>query len=774
MRYFLFLLVLVTSQAYSQDVRVGIVSDFEKGPAIDSMFQAIISELDRTAGYGINILHIEDEISFNNKTLSQAQSSYRKLSPEVDLILLFGSVSTKGALGVGSFSKPTIGLGIVDPGLQDLPFVNGKSGLKNFSYIWGSKDFGKELLEFRRLTSFNNLAILVNEASTVTFNDQKGKALIDSLGGAFSSTISIVPISKDVQKSLSGLSQDADAVYLSELNGRTSADIKQIADELKRKKLPSFSGTQSHVNNGVLGSISNDNDFGQVIKRLSLMVDGALSGEPLSEMPVAINFKETFNLNLQTAKEIDLYPSFDVLFTANFVGQSESNLPTYSLDQIMIKALENNFDIQLTNLDIALAEQDVVAAQSSVLPDLGLSISGSQANPNSGNNFSPERQALAQLSLTQVLFSEEAIAAIKISRLVKKAQEYQTEANVLNVLLDTYMGYFTVLSAKTDRVIQRDNLRNSQTNLEIAKTKASIGAASKADVYRWESEVANAKQALVRAETAVSSAKLQLNTFLTNVLEDEFDIEDVTIDDEVYTSLRDDPVSKLVNGPRDFKRVSDFMVMESLQSNPNKLFLLENLKTAERLKLQNSRLLYTPVVALQAQGGRTLYRGGQGSEAPQGFEFVDYPWQVGISLSYPIFQGNFRKANLQKSVIQLEQLNYSNTQLDQSLELLVRTNLLETLNATTNIEFSKVASENAQSNFDLVKDNYKQGTVTITQLIDAQRAALQARLNYSLSIYQYVQAQLQVEFSLGFFTRIASKDQIDGFEERFIQFMSDN
>ena len=71
-------------------------------------------------------------------------------------------------------------------------------------------------------------------------------------------------------------------------------------------------------------------------------------------------------------------------------------------------------------------------------------------------------------------------------------------------------------------------------------------------------------------------------------------------------------------------------------------------------------------------------------------------------------------------------------------------------------------------------ENYKQGEVIITQLIEAQQAALQARLSYALSIYEYVQAQLQLEFSIGFFSMFSTPEKVGDFEDRFLKFRSNN
>ena len=88
----------------------------------------------------------------------------------------------------------------------------------------------------------------------------------------------------------------------------------------------------------------------------------------------------------------------------------------------------------------------------------------------------------------------------------------------------------------------------------------------------------------------------------------------------------------------------------------------------------------------------------------------------------------------------------------------------------TNIEFSRVASNNAEANFELVRDQYQLGEVTITQLIDAQQSALGAKLRYAVAVYDYLQSQLQLEYSVGFFSMFASEEELQAFSTRFLEY----
>ena len=770
--FVLLILIIIVKAATAQTLTLGIVTDFEKASELDSIFQVFTEEINRTTGPAKEFtLDLEQAVSYNVNTFEGAQKEYNRHSANADLVILFGSKSVRGCVDQNSFPVPTIGLGVIDPHLQDLPYDNGSTGVANFSYIWAGKDLNRELSVFQEIVPFKSLTILANETTAQTFNQEKGYQYLDSLKNQLSTEIQVLQIGTDIENSLSGL--QTDAVYVSYLYGKDAAEVNKIAESLKDKKIPSFSSQKSHVDNGIMVSISDKNDFEQVIRKLAIMVDEAVNGESLAQMPININFKEDLFINSRTVKEIEVPLSFEILFTANFIDDEEA-LPTYSLEEVMERALRNNFGIKISNQDISLAIQDAKFAKTAILPFLDLGISGQQVNEESTFVIldRPERRLAGQLSLDQVIYSEEAMAGMKIAYYLQKAQESATEAQVLQIYLNTYLDYFAVLAAKTAQQIETENLENLKTNLELARIRVNSGAASRAEILRWESEVATANQKVVEANTNLYNTKFRLNTSLANTLEEEFDIADITVDDAIYQQFSESLIAQFVDNPEDIEAVSRFLVNESISKNPNKQALLQQINAVERRNKQNRRLLYTPNVAFQAQMVQTFARGGANSNAEE-FGIPNNTWNVGVGVSFPIFAGNKRKVNLQTTKIQLDQLNNSRMQLDQELELAVKSSLTTTVATSTNIGFSRVSSDNAQVNFELVRDQYQAGEVNITQLIDAQQSSLSAQLRYAVAIYDYLQSQLQLEYSVGFFSMFATPEELQQFNDRFTAFRTE-
>lgn len=771
---FILFLVSITFVGHSQqNVSLGILSDFDEADERNEFInKMILNEIKKVTGSGYNVvLNKENQLS-SQWDKEQAISNYQKLSKNCDLIILIGGVSLQGGLNNQPFAVPSIGLGVFNTEIQQIPITKEEtSGIDNFSYVLSSQDMSNELMEFKKLVNYENLVFLFDERTNKTIDKNSSRGKLSELSNAIKATIKVVGIDhKNIVKSLEKIPSDTDAVYIAVPYELNENQMKEVLTVVNNKKIPSLSMNQRHVDFGALTSFSKDNGVGYIIRKLAVMADGTLSGEKLEDMYVGINKKQEMFLNISTARKINFSPSFQVLFTANIVNDSSIELPTYTIQDIIKKGLETNLDIQLSNMDISLSENDIKYAKSQFLPDADISFNGTLMDKNRPNPIigQAEKSFVGNGSVQQLLYSESAIANIKIQKYLKKAQQYATEQEVLTQVLNSFTAYFSVLQAKTSATIQSENLKASKTNLELAKLRSNIGASSNSDVYRWESEVANAKQAVIESQVNVYAAKYGLNTLLNNTLENEFDIEDIQLEDKMFKSFSTSKLSQYVTTPAQSQILTQFLIAEAKKNYPSKKQLVANLDAVERQILMNKRLYYTPTVALSSQLGQNFYRGGLGSEPAPGSEFYDTTWNASLVVSYPLFDGNRRKIDLQKTKIQGEQLATQIENLDQNLALQIRINILNVLTSDTNINFSKIASENTQNNFDLVQQNYKQGTVGITQLIDAQKAALAAKQGYSLSIYNYLLNFLTLENSVGFYSMLNTEKENKAFENRYL------
>ncbi|MYI63668.1 MAG: TolC family protein [Gemmatimonadetes bacterium] len=90
----------------------------------------------------------------------------------------------------------------------------------------------------------------------------------------------------------------------------------------------------------------------------------------------------------------------------------------------------------------------------------------------------------------------------------------------------------------------------------------------------------------------------------------------------------------------------------------------------------------------------------------------------------------------------------------------------------TKIHFDGIAAASAQKKFELVQDAYQKGQLAITQLVDAQRAALSARQAEAGAVYEYLVSYLQLENSIGGYTMFMTSEEQEAFVGRLTAFFA--
>tara|TARA_R110002124_G_scaffold45693_2_gene137940 strand:+ start:3008 stop:5317 length:2310 start_codon:yes stop_codon:yes gene_type:complete len=767
---------MLFAQSSKPTVRIGIITDFTTEAASYSFVDQLKTEIQQTVGNTASVVFSDQNMIASNYDADKAFAQYQSLSKRTDIILVIGGASFKGVIKSTSFPVPTLGIGVFDPKLQNIPYLeNGTSGVENLSYILTSNSLEKELKAFHDLVQFKQIAIFMDERTADIYaqNDY-----LKELTNDLNATFQVVPVGKSTDKAISSLDPKTDAVFTAITYEKSPAEVKSLADAFIKAKLPSFSILREHVDLGILSSLSDDNGIEQLRRKVALTVEDAIAGKKYSELPVALNFKEKLFFNIATAQKIDFSPTFETLFTAEVVGQEAVNRGTvYSLNQIVSLSLKNNLDIKLSEEDVNLSSNDISFAKSQFLPQVEASASALQIDEDRATasfGAQAEQSLTGSGSLTQLIYSEQAIANIQIQKYLAMAQKASLDQQALSVILDTFEAYFNVLKAKTGLQIQQENFESSKTNLEFAKVRVSIGASNRSDLYRWESEVANATQAVIEAQSAFLQSKLQLGRILNMELNEEFDLAEVSLDDKTFENYTENSLGRFIQTPAQLETFTSFLVKEAQILNPAIQQIDANVLVLDRQLQLNKRSFFTPTLALQAGVDNKLWTGGAGSDVaptPGVPKQNDITWNVGLNLSLPIFAGGQRKLDLERTTIQQKQIDYQRRDIDQQLELGIRAQLIGLVSASTNVNYSQISAENAQKNFVIVQDSYKRGLVPINQLIDAQNAAFSANLNYSNSVYNYLLSFIRLENIIGRYTLLSTDEENQAFITRYFNFI---
>jgi outer membrane protein TolC len=89
------------------------------------------------------------------------------------------------------------------------------------------------------------------------------------------------------------------------------------------------------------------------------------------------------------------------------------------------------------------------------------------------------------------------------------------------------------------------------------------------------------------------------------------------------------------------------------------------------------------------------------------------------------------------------------------------------------IDLSREAAAAARRNFDLVRDSYARGVVSILDLLDAQNQALVAELVAANEVYRFVIDLMEVQRAVGRYDFFATPEERDDFFERLETFIEE-
>lgn len=766
-------LLVLSIECYAQrEINIGVITDVQNRDVALLLIDSLQTEIQKTVGRDFVINCNQADIINGITNQDESLAAYSKMnSTLVDIILILGPKSLSGITQETNFSKPTISAGVLDYKLQYLTKTeNGTSGKHNFTYIETSSDLKTSIKKFKELIDFDSLSLLVDSDLISIFDETTARENILNIEEELDVKITTIPIDDEKLDSFR-FQTDIEAVFLLFSFQYPQDNLSRIIQQLDVQQIPSFSTSKEHVASGVLFGLGDDIE--QIKRKISLTIDETLDGFLLSEMPVSFDLKQELFVNLSTAQRIKFPLTYQLVYTANTI-ENDRNIISYSLTDILETALTENLEIKISQQDIQNTEIDIDQAISNYYPDLDVSLSYSELSKNQSNEIigQSQRSASGSLSLSQVVFSESVLANIKISRYLLEAQKYNTQQAILDIIFDTYSGYFNILQNQATLDIQNENLQLSKANLSLAKLKNSLGATDNSDVYRFEGEVASNTQLVIEAQANTTIAKLNLNQALNFTLEDEYNVAESTTESEVFRRFYNHPIIEAIKSPIEVRKLAQFLVGEAQKNSPTAGELLTNKNILERQLKLNERQFYLPTVSANGSISSTFLRGGMASSPTDGFEFADDTWNVGLTVSYPIFDGTRRKLDKQQTTISLNQTQLSIDNFYQQTKLAIRNSLISLFTSYTDMDYSKKAMENQVLSFKLNQDKYRVGQVSIVQLLDAQNALVQAKQNYAFSTYSFIQQFLQLEYNLGYFSALTPPEQLKDFEFRMLEFMS--
>ena len=760
-------------------VRVGIVIDgpWERNDELRKLFEKEI--LDLTAGE-FDVRFPADKLLQGDWTLDGVKAAIDKLlaDPEIDFLLTLSPVASTYACRIDELPKPVIAAFVLNPELQGIPYKDGSSGVKNLSYVKFPANISRDLRRFRELTPISKIAFLINTGLTSALPDMADNLMQEV--GKLDIQARIVSAGTSVQETLAAIPADVQAVYVAPLIQLPPGDFDRLVAGLIERRLPSFSyWGRSEVEQGILTSLYLETDFQRIARRIALNMQRILLGEDAGSLSVELSRSERLTINMETARAIGVYPTWGLITEAELINEEITGIERQlTLDEAAREAIAANLDLAASDRNVTAGYENVKKARSTLYPQFEVSGSSQFIDPDRSNasfGILPQRTVVGAGTVTQLIYSEPARANIDIQQHLQDARIQEREQLRLDITLDATTAYLDVLRAKTFERVQKDNLKVTRSNLELAQKRREIGVAGPSEVYRWENQIATNRRDVIDAITRRNQAQIALNRVLHRPIEEHFTTGEADLDDPVLQTTAN-RLTPYVDNPWSFEIFRNFMAQEGLSLAPELRRLDAGIAAQQRALLSADRAFWHPEVALQGEVSSLAKSGSNinfdlGGNLPFTLPSANkINWTVGIKISLPFFDGGARRADQARAIEELSRLRLERQAAVERIEQRIRSTLHEAGASFAGIKLANDSNDAAHKNLDFVTSAYSRGVVSILELLDAQNAALLADLAAANAVYDYLIDLMKVQRAIGRFDFFLTPDEKQSFFDRLEEF----
>ena len=690
---------------------------------------------------------------------------------EVDLVLVTGFVANQFAAIKREFPKPTFLPLIIDTGLLAADVGETSSGIRNLSYLSAYADFGDDLDTLARIVPYKTLVLMVDSALSSAIPQLREAALaLSAERGVELISVTHDGIDHDLMNKVPA---NTDALFLAGLPRMPNADFDRLIEAINAAGLPSYSFVGvSDVERGLLVTNSEPRDVDRQARFNALNMQAVMLGGRAEEQPTASQITEQLTINMATARQIGISPSFEVLGEAVLLNQDVDVAgEKYGLVEIARLALQENQDLQAEEFGVRAGFEEIARARANLLPQVDVSSSFTQRkdSPAVVAGLFAERSTDAQLGVDQLLYSDAAAANLSIQKSLQETRQASLQEFRLDVVQAATSSYYTVLNARSQLAVQENNLKITRANLELAENRVRIGTSTPADVYRWQAEVARARILTVNARSALNQAWETLNRILHRPQGTQIALREATFDEPFV--MKQEEFDRLVNSPADYARFSRFYIDRALRQAPE-LAQLDAQITAKRRELVSQRRAYwLPDFSVGARYSSNLSQSGLGAGPQAGQDLND--WSVGVQATLPLFSGGLKQANVSRAELELRQLQSLRASVAERVEEEIRIQLHAAQAAYAQIDLADIAAEASRKNYDLVSDAYARGTVTIIELLDAQDSSLTASAAAAESVYSFLITIMAVQRAVGGFDYLLTPEERDALAVEFRETLTD-
>ena len=394
-----------------------------------------------------------------------------------------------------------------------------------------------------------------------------------------------------------------------------------------------------------------------------------------------------------------------------------------TLPEAIYIALRENPQVLLKENELKKAKKKIAEAKSALLPSLNLSFSISETQ---GYYSKDTQQQNASLGLKQTLYSGgKIINTIRLNEDNFEITQAILDKTKIELIFNTAKAFYSLLLAEELAQLNNEILKNTTSHLEAINVRYQNGQASSLEV---ENIKKNQKKAEENYENSLNQIQ-ELKSLIKNLLH---------LNEEVNISAS----GEFTYAPEEI--AFDEAFVTALGKRPEikqyEAEISRAKKSAEIVRAGNRPTVYASWDYYSRSHSTSIIGP---SKNPNDYNVV------GLSLSWPIFDGWQTKLRLDEAMLDIKQAQIAKDMVKRDIGLELKNAYLALKDALSKIKTAEAETSFYANNYQTVKEKYSQGIASNLDLSDAQIQNQTASFNKKKAIYEYIVAKLAFEKATG-------------------------
>jgi len=404
-------------------------------------------------------------------------------------------------------------------------------------------------------------------------------------------------------------------------------------------------------------------------------------------------------------------------------GETQPASATWSFEDCVAYALENNITVKNAALDQKIAEVDYNQSKSARLPNLFGTASQNFSNGNSIDPITSDyvtdqiHSTNVGISSSLTLFQGNQLNnKIEQNKLLLQQSVLQEEVEKNSIVLNLLETYLQALYSKESIRIAENDLAASEKEVARAKARLDAETITLGDYTEAQSQAATKRYEVIAAKNTYEQYIIELKQLLELPPGQTLDI----------VPVADNPALLILNTNSLDVYYSALDFMPELEASNL------TIKSSQK-ELDIAKGAYMPTLALNGSLG-SGYTSINSNAFSDQFD-VNFNQRLGLTLSIPIFNRNQTKSAVQTATINIEKAYLQKQNTEKEIYKKVQVAYQNALSAQEQLAAAQVSEESARQSYVLAQKKYELGDLSTTDLVISQNTYTNAQQNYLQAKY---------------------------------------